>query len=147
MSACFCLQLFSSPRRNVNRHSIRRLSYSTSSQLSRGTKRNHRRSILIPWRSLVYDEVAKEEGKKEARYRRSSKNRSRGRSIEERQKSVRVRFGTACTSPLVASVLYGVYLPYGIQCRYIMVKLLPVEASIGAQLLVSREIIEIMGPG
>lgn len=104
-------------------------------------------SILIPWRSLVYDEVAKEEGKKEARYRRSSKNRSRGRSIEERQKSVRVRFGTACTSPLVASVLYGVYLPYGIQCRYIMVKLLPVEASIGAQLLVSREIIEIMGPG
>lgn len=45
------------------------------------------------------------------------------------------------------SVLYGVYLPYGIRCRYIMVKLLPVEASIGAQLLVSREIIEIMGPG
>lgn len=31
--------------------------------------------------------------------------------------------------------------------RYIMVKLLPVEASIGAQLLVPREIIEIMGPG
>lgn len=44
-------------------------------------------------------------------------------------------------------LLYGVSALWDTVPRYIMVKLLPVEASIGAQLLVPREIIEIMGPG
>ena len=114
------------------------------------------RSILIPpgRRSLVHSTRGYEEErrKKKEERREQGDGAFRAGGRRGREKRGREAYGTEGSpvdfSPSVGlGFIHDVYLPYGIRCRYIMVKLLLVEASIGAQLLVSREIIEIMGPG
>ena len=84
-------------------------------------------------------------GKEKRRDGRRGRRRKRRGRRRRRRNGIREQASFDFCS--LGLLLYGVSALWDTVPRYIMVKLLPVEASIGAQLLVPREIIEIMGPG